>query len=251
MLKYDKQQIYIISTSLSPQKPFIFMKKNTFILLWSCLLMLCKHATAQLHLNVFSYSEFFYTPNANHSKQKIFHPTNIGLSIAYDFNRQWSLALGAQHVQRRFDWDCVRIGYGRTWFFIFNPDTCQYKLQVVSNEIQFPVSIIYSFRSSKEQLTHSIGIGNTIFYYFKSNLFISNDTISYSVPESASAFIYRFAPELFYQLDAKLYKNVSLNAIIGVRKQGFNGSNYAIFGKLGLGYPFHWTQKAKKKGRKR
>jgi hypothetical protein len=213
--------------------------------------MLYKQATAQIHLNMFSYSEFFYAPDHTYSKQKIFHPTNIGVSIAYDFNRQWSLALGAQHVQSRFDWDCISIGLKQTWFFIFNPDTCKYKLQSVYNAMQFPVSIIYSFRSSKERLTHSIGVGNTAFYYFKANLFVSNDTMSYSIQESEPTLIYRFTPELFYQLDAKFYKNVSLNAMVGVRKEGWDRLNYSIFGKIGLGYQFNWAPKASKKGKKR
>jgi hypothetical protein len=227
------------------------MKKNTFILGFICLWMFCNQATAQIHLNAFSYAEYFHAPDYTYSKQQKFHPTNVGVSLAYDFNRQWSLALGAQHLRSQFDWDCIRIGIDRTWFFIFNPDTCQYKLQAVYNEIQFPVSIIYSFRSSKERLTHSIGVGNTIFYYFGSTLFVSNDTISSSIQGSEPAFRYRFAPELFYQLNAKFYKNVSLNAIIGARKRGWSVPNYDFFGKLGLSYTFNRTQKAKKRGNKK
>jgi hypothetical protein len=229
------------------------MKKNTVSSIVICLfLIFCTHLQAQIRLNLFSYSDFFHAPNESFEKIRSFSTavnkfnfsSQMGASIDFQFNDKLNIILGIQKARQYFDCDCVGSIHSKDFEYVILSSNCLYQSKTEYNMIQIPLSLSYSFLPNQKMI-HSIAVGNTTTYnaYVKSTVFNSSAYIEYK----SNLFLFSmFAPELYYKLDYNFHKKVSLNAIIGVRKESFNVPNYAIFGKVGLGYSLGSSNSSKR-----
>lgn len=208
----------------------------------------------QVKLNVFSHSEFFYSPNESYDTLKSFYrgynqsnfSSNLGVSINYKLNDKLSISIGAQRVNRTFDCDCVKIIRRLSDVYYIGDNPCELRLKAKYKILQLPLSIKYSFPTSNKNIIHSFGIGNTLVYTLvRENLFYDNT--GSILLKSGSAFLTFFSPEIYYELNAHLSKRVSANVSFGIREEITKQVNHAFFGKAGLGYSFGKMPKNKRK----
>lgn len=199
----------------------------------------------QVQLNLFSYSEFFYSPNQSYDDLKSFYrgynksnfSSNLGISIDYKINRQFSISVGLQRVNRRFDCNCVNVIISKSNYYYVGDSACVLKSNAEERILQIPLSVKYSFPSQSEKYSHSLGIGNTLVYRLGRESLLYDDTGSLLLM-SDRKFITFFAPEIYYALNARLSKRVSANVSFGIRGEITKQFNHAFFAKAGLGYLF-------------
>lgn len=233
------------------------MKKNIACFISSYLFLIANNLIGQVEFNLFSYSEFFHAPNESYGQEKSFDwgvnklnfSFNIGGSFNYSLNDKLNIKMEFQKNQRTFDCDCIGWVISQASYYAIVPPPCSYKLRTNYNQLQLPLSIRYELFANQKKIKHWIGVGNKFFYGSSTTRTIYSNLVSKTY-EGKPYFFWGFAPELYYQLDYNFYKKVSANAIIGVRKESFIQPNYAIFGKVGLGYQFgdtHTTKRYKKR----
>lgn len=232
------------------------MRVNNIVIIVVFLIAItCKTTlNAQVELGLFSYSEFFYSPSQSYGDLKSFYDGNnksnysshLGMFIDYKINRQFSISVGLQRINRQFDCDCVNVFISKSNFYYVSDDVCVLQSKSKDKILQMPLSVRYLFPSKNKNITHSLGIGNTIIYSLGRESFLYDNTGSLNLTFGRK-FISFLSPEIYYQLDASLSKRVSANLSFGIREEITKQVNHAFFGKLGLGYAFGKMPKIKQK----
>jgi hypothetical protein len=231
------------------------MKVGNVVIIVFLMAINCKTSlNGQVKLGLFSHSEFFYSPNESYDTLKSFYrgynksnfSSNFAFSISYQLNSKLGISAGIQRVNRTFDCDCVNtIARMSTVYYIGN-SSCELQLKATYRILQFPLSIKYSFSSNNQNLSHSLGIGNTFIYNLgRENLFY--DSSGSLILMFGRHFITFLSPEIYYQLDTRLSKHASANFSFGIREEITKQVNHAFFGKLGVGYSFGKMPKSKRK----
>ncbi len=199
--------------------------------------------SGQIKLGLFSHSEFFYSPNESYDSLKSFYDgynktnfsSHLGMSIGFKINERISISVGVQRVNRAFDCDCVnRISQLRDIYYV-SDSSCLFYLRATYRILQIPLSIKYSFPSKNNNITHSIGIGNTLIYNLGKESLIYNSFGSLNA-KSLKKSIAFFAPEIYYEVDFLLSKHTSANLSLGFREEITKQFNHAFFAKVGISY---------------
>lgn len=200
------------------------------------------YSFGQVGISIFSYAELFHAPNESYKGQKSYQTAynkinfsyqNYGATINYKINKKLNVNIGIQKTDRHFDCDCIDAIINKEVFYFISNTTPPYKVIAIDKILQIPLSLSYVFRKYNNKMLHSIGFGNTLTYSLGRKNVIFNDT--FSVEEkflpSFKSFI---APDLYYNIDINIFRNLFLNLILGFRKEPLISSNYAIYGKTGL-----------------
>ncbi|MBL7814986.1 MAG: hypothetical protein JNL70_08250 [Saprospiraceae bacterium] len=196
----------------------------------------------QIGVSVFSYAELFHSPNESYKGQKSYQTgynkinfsyQNYGVTINYKINKTLNANIGIQKTDRYFDCDCIDAIINRDVFYFVSSTSHRYKVAAIDKIIQIPLSLSYTFREYNKKIFHSIGFGNTLTYSLGRRNIIFDDTFSVEdrfLP-SFKSFI---APDLYYNVDINMFRNLFLNLIFGFRKEPLTSSNYAVYTKVGL-----------------
>jgi hypothetical protein len=231
------------------------MKTIKFILLIAGLLNVRNFTLeAQVQLGLFSYSEFFYSPNESYHKEKLYingyNKSNVssllGISLSYQINDKFSLSVGGQRINRDFDCNCINTIISISNIHSLGKSNCLLQLKATYKILQVPLSAKYTFRSN-DKFTHSIGVGNTIVYSLKRKnlLYDSLGALDETYPKRLLSLI---SPEVHYDLSAHLFNHTYANLSFGIREELSNQVNHAFFAKVGMSYSF---EKDKPKRRRR
>jgi hypothetical protein len=213
------------------------------------------HLKAQVRIGLLSHSESFYSPNESLDGAKSFgsgynkfnFSSKLGVTIGYKINKRFSILVGGQLVDRKFDNDCIKVIMLLSNVYKLSDSTCSLGLKATYKFFQLPLSIKYSFESNNENITHSIGVGHTITYSLGREDLLYNGADSLRIKYLPN-FIWFFAPEIYYELNARLMRQTFFTASFGIREEITTQLNHALFGKVGITYSF---EKEKRKHKRR
>jgi hypothetical protein len=220
------------------------MKVNKYLIVCFFLFFMTKsYLNGQIQLGLFSYSEFLHSPNGSNLGQKSFNTgynkynfsSLMGMSIGYKLDDKFSVFLEIQRVNRYFDHSCVNSALLKDFAYYISDTSCKYKLKAEYKILQVPISVRYSLPSINKNITHSIGVGNTIVYSLAREDLLYNNVESLNIKYRGGV-ISMFSPEIYYELDVLLFKHAYLNFVFGLREEMSHQFNDALFGKVGISY---------------
>ena len=134
------------------------IKKNLSICLILFLSLIRADLNGQVQLGLYSYSEFFSSPNQSYGELKsVFRSYNksnfssrFGISINYKINNKFRISIGGQIVNRDFDCNCVNSILRLSTVYYIGDSICELQLKAKDRILQVPLSIEYSFFSKNK-----------------------------------------------------------------------------------------------------